>query len=354
MTLVSLPSPILWPGLTGLANGNPALANAATLDASGEYQAYVFVAKEDMVVSHIMFRAGTVAGSPTCTVGIETVDASGIPAGSAGFGSANGTTATISSNTTVLTALGASATIPRGSLFAVKITYASGTSVISQVMGTYASPYNTNIPYSVTNVSGSPVKAIVSYVPIIALGSSSTVFYNLPQAMPLTAYTGGGFNNTNSAKRGLKFTPPMRCRAIGVRWFNSTGAGDFNAGIYTGDASGTELSSSSTAFDGDAGSASANGSVTVYFDNAVTLTAGTAYRVAIEPTSATNCNVSTFTLPSSDYFTATPGGANSVYSALASSTWTDSTTQIPLMDVIIDQVDDGTGSGSGVVGVIGG
>lgn len=344
MTLVSLPAPILYPGLPTVTAG-PGFNNESTLDAAGEYIAYIFSAKEDMTVSHIGFSTSTVAGSPTCTVGIEALDASGFPSGSAGFGSTNGTTATLSSNSWVLTALGGSATISKGSFFAVKIAYASGTSVIVRFMNGISQPQTTVVPYKVTN-TGTPTKGQVGQA-CIALGSSSTTFYHVPMALPVTALTGATFNNTNSAKRGLRFIPPMNCRAIGVRWYaNNTTGGNYNIGVYTGDASGTELSSSSTAIDGDN---AAGGGVmsSAYFDSSVTLTAGTAYRVAIEPTSATNVGFVTITLPSSDYYGASPGGANSTYTALASGTWTDSTTQIPTMDVILDQVDDGTGSGSG-------
>lgn len=355
MTLVSLPSPIPFPGNVGIPSSTFSLNNLVTVSAAGHFASWVFCAREDMVVSHIGFRAGTSTGSPTCTVGIETVDASGIPSGSAGFGSTNGTTATISSNTWVLTALGASATIPKGTMFAVKVAYNAGTSQVIQGLGNFVANYNIpNIPYTVIN-AGSNTKAAPTSAMLVACGSSSTDFYQLFGAVPYASTGGGGFNNTNSAKRGLLFTPPMNCRAVGARWWAATAVGDYTAGMYTGDAAGTELSSSTTAFEGDQSGAGVTGIHTVYFDNPVTLTAGTPYRVAIEPTSATNNNVTTITVVSSNYMTATPGGQSQQYTSLASGTWTDSNTQYPLMDVLIDQVDDGTGSGgSGVVGVIGG
>jgi len=349
MALVTLSNPIFWPGLAAAVQANPSTGTDATLDAAGEYVGYAFIARENMVISHVMFRAGTVAGSPTATVSIEALDASGLPTGSAGFGSTNGTTATISSNTTVLTALGGSATISKGTAFCVKITYASGTSIITQSLASLVFPCYTTMPYRITNVTGSAVRTVISNAPIMALGSSSTAFYNVLGMLPGT-YATGAFNNTNSAKRGLRFVPPMPCRAVGIRWLNGANAGDYNAVLYND--AGTELSSSSTAFDGDNHLSSNNAAMIVYFDNAVTLAAGTAYRIAIEPTTATNANVSTLTLPSSDYYGATPAGTAATYASFATATWTDSTTQIPLMDVILDQLDDGVSSG-GAVGVIG-
>jgi len=343
MTLVTLPSPIAWPGISPNIGGGPTLATLATVDAAGEYVAYVFSAKENMVISHVAFRAGTATGSPTCTVSIETVDASGLPAGTDGFGSTGATTATITSNSWVLTALGASATISKGQIFCFRITYAAGTSQVIQQLGSVVFPQQTTLPYQVVN-TGTPTKNISNGMTLVAFGSSSTTFYQVNGALPVT-YTSGGFNNTNSAKRGLRFTPPMNCRAVGIRWYNSNTTGDYNVVIYND--AGTELSSSSTAGDGDHSGGSTFGTTNVFFDNAVTLTAGTAYRVAVEPTSATNVNVSIFTLPSANYRGASPAGTTAHYTTFATATWTDTATDtLPIMDVLIDQVDDGTGSGS--------
>jgi hypothetical protein len=243
----------------------------------------------------------------------------------------------------VLTALGASATISKGQMFAVKIAYASGTSqVIQRLDGILPAAANV-LPYSVVN-TGTPTKGAAGYTILLALGSNSTTFYQIPGAIAANSFTAGTFNNTNSAKRGLRFVPPMNCRAIGMRFYTGSTSGDYNISIMND--AGTELSSSSTAYDGDQ-TASGGSMTTAFFDNAVTLTAGTAYRIAIEPTSATNSGVTFYTLPSADYYTASPGGANATYATLASGTWTDSTTQVPIMDVLLDQIDDGTGSGSG-------
>jgi hypothetical protein len=313
------------------------------MTSAGHYLAYVICAREDMTISHVGFRTGAAAGSPTVEVRIETVDASGMPSGTLWATNTNVTSGTISASANPLQALTAAASITKGQVFCVKVAFASGTSLIIQNLSSLAALFTNSLPYSVAN-SGTPTKAIIG-AGILALGSNSTTFYNVPGFLPVTTYSGNAFNNTNAAKRGLRFTPPMNCRAIGIRWHNSNASGDFNAVLY--DDGGTELSSSSTAFDGDHNSGSANATITVYFDNTVTLTAGTAYRIAIEPSSATNVNVGTYTLPSSDYFSGTPARSNAQYTTFASGSWTDSTTQLPLMDVILDQIDNGSGSGGG-------
>lgn len=353
MTLVSLPSPIAWPGLIGLATNQPAFGGVTTVSSAGHYHAYIFCAKEDMTISHVSFRAGTATGSPTIEVRIETVDASGLPSGTLWATDTNGTTGTISTNTNVLQALTASASITKGQLFCVMLKYASGTSQVISQLSTFMLPIgHGGLTYQVAN-TGSPTKsALTTSLACIGLGSSSTTFYQVPGAIPVSGVGGGTFNNTNSAKRGLRFTIPMNCRAIGMRWYNANASGNYNAVLFSD--AGSELSSSSTAFDGDYNAASNNGPLTVYFDNTVTLTAGTTYRIAIEPSSATNVNVSTITLPSADYRGATPAGTTAHYTTFATATWTDTATdQVPMMDLLIDQIDDGAGTG-GVVGVIGG
>ena len=347
MTLVSLPSPISWPAFIGPLTSSVGLFSTATLDAAGEYVSAIFCAREDMTVSHVGFRAGTASGSPTAEVRIETLDASGLPSGTLWATNTNGTTGTISSNTNVLQALTASASITKGKVFCVKILYASGTSVIVQHSASLVGfPINSGLPYMVIN-TGTPTKSNISNnAPTIALGSSSTTFYQVPGTWPIASVSGNTFNNTNSAKRGLRFTPPMNCRAIGLRWYNSAQIGDFNAVLYND--AGTELSSSSTAFDGDHNSVNNGGVIVVYFDNAVTLTAGTTYRIAIEPTTSTNVNITTVALPSADYRSASPAGTTAHYTTFATSSWTDTATDtVPLMEVVIDQIDNGAGSGGG-------
>lgn len=353
MALVSLPSPIAWPGCVQNASTAPAFGTAATLDAAGEYMSYVFAAREDMVISHVGFRAGTVAGSPTATVTIETVDpATGLPNG-AGFSSSSGTTGTLSTGTNVLQALGAPATITKGQIFCAKVAYATGTSFIVQNLTQASLFLNVALPYAVTNV-GTPTKSAFSNsTSAFAFGSSSTTFYQVAGAFPASAITRYAFNNTSSAKRGMRFVIPMNCRVVGLRYYSDSGNGNYNVGIY--DDGGSELSSSATAYVGLNRAVSAAGATYVYFDNTVTLTAGTAYRVALEPTSATNAVIGTLTLPSANYRGASPGGTNVLYATYTSGTgWVDTATdQVPLMDLLIDQVDDGSGTG-GVTGVIGG
>lgn len=356
MTLVTLSRPIAWPGICGSYDNGMFITNTASLTSAGHYVAYVMAAQQDMVVSHVGIRFSNNAGSPTSTITIETVDATtGLPTGTLWSTNTTVTTGTITANTYVLSALTASATITKGQVFCVKVALASGTNQsISCLSGQSTFARFNNLPYVVNNTGTPTVGVWQNFIATLSLGSSATTLYQLEACMPVTSAADNNFNNTSSAKRGLLFTPPMKCRAIGARWISLTGAGNFN--LVLCDNSGAELSSSSTAYDGDYSAKSNNGAyIHGYFDNTVTLTAGTPYRLLLEPSSATNINLSTITLASANYRGGTAAGTAAQYTAFTGSYDDSQTTVIPVMDLLIDQIDDGTGSGGGgVVGVIGG
>jgi hypothetical protein len=354
-TLVSLPSQVAWPGLVGSFNSSPALGTATTLTTAGHYMAYVFVAREDMVVSHVGFRAGSVAGSPTADVRVETVDpTTGLPTGTLWATNTNLVSGTLSANTNLLSALTASATITKGQVFCIKIAYASGTSIGIANINQTSAPQNESLPYVVTNI-GTPTKGIFSNnIANIAIGSSSTTFYQVAAAIPAISVNSVVFNNsTAGTKRGIKFTIPMNCRIVGMRWYSSNGNGDYNIAIY--DSSGVEISSSSTAYVGLNNAVSLSGVTYGYFDNTVTATAGTTYYAAVEPSSATNVVLYNFVLPSTSYRGATVAGTAANYSTYTTGGgWVDATDTLPFMDIIIDQVDNGAGTGGGGGRIIGG
>lgn len=352
MALISLGTSLPWPGLIEAPTGGISLGSAITMTAAGHYIAYIISAKEAMVVSHVGFRNSTATGSPTVDVRIETVDATtGQPTGTLWSPTTNLVSGTLTTNTWNLLALTSSATISKGQVFAIVLRYNSGTSIIINSFGG-AFLGGKNFPYQITN-TGTPTKATMTMVPI-ALGSSSTVFYNVRGLWPVSAVATNTFNNTNSARRGLRFKLPFPARATAIRFGDSTSTGDFRVTIY--DDAGTELSSSHNDFDGDV-LANLNGVTYAQLANTVDLAADTWYRAVVEPQSATNITLFTLTLPSLNYIKAIAGTANAHYTTYASGAWTDTATdQLPILDVLLDAFadDTGTGSGGSTARVIGG
>lgn len=347
MTLQSLPNLIVWPGMANLTTAAmTAGAGGATIDAAGEYDGMVFCAQQDMTVSHIGWRLQSVAGSPTADVRIETLDTAGHPSTTLFGTNTNIVTGTLTAAWRV-DALTAAATITKGQVFAVKFLYNSGTSF---VMRATSGILRNNFPYIARSIGGAQSKNADQLV--MALGSSSNTWYAAQALFPIATVANNTFNNTNSAARGNRFQVPFSCRVVGLVIQHGASVGDYN--IILTDDSGTELSSSSTAFDGDLSRAVAGIPDYKFFDNAVTLSPGTWYRMAQEPTSATNVNEYVVDVATSDVLQAMPGGANFAYATRASGTWSNDTDSVCLMDLLIDQLDDGAGGAGGGAHIFGG
>lgn len=356
MTLQALRSPILWPYYQN--NGTAiSLSTEITLDASGEYRAYIAAAKEAMTISHVGFFVGVVAGSPTLDVRIETVNtADAFPSGTLWATDTNLVTGTLSSSTWNLVELTAPATIAAGQVFAVVIRYTSGTSAILQRLNGFDTPgAGLGLPYKVTN-TGTPTAAQFGTggTHLIALGSSATAFYSLPCMVPYSTHANTAFNNSAGGRRGVRFQSPFKCRVAGIMYGGyATNVGDLDIAMYND--AGTELSNSQTAYDSSQLGGNNGPTRMHYFDNPVAVDPGTWYRAALIPSSATNIQLSDLTVPSADYMTAMPGGANyhlTTYTTAGG--WIDTATaSVPTLSLLIDQLDDGAGAAGGGIRLAG-
>jgi hypothetical protein len=328
---------IHWPGFTLGNTINPSLGAHSNMTGSGNFVAQVIQAPESFTVSHIGLTIGTATGSPTADIRIETVDAStGQPTGTLWATNTNIVTGTLSTGWAVH-ALTASASFNRGDLFALKVAYNSGTTLgILRVDGVTPVNYTTNnVPTHATTVFP------------WGLGTSSTTFHRVRALWPVNASSSANVNNTTAGtRRGLRFQVPFSCRIIGLRTVMPAGStGDFSVGIW--DDAGSEVSNSITAFDRSQFLTGGNGVLECLFNNPVTLSANTWYRAAIEPTSATNVAVYHVTVADQAIRSGLPGGMLChLTTHTTAGGWVDSgTTTIPYIDIVIDQLDDGAGSG---------
>jgi hypothetical protein len=341
MTLITLPNAIWYPN-PAFGSALLAQASAATLDAAGEYVAYVFRAEEAMTISHFGFRPSTITASGTVDMRIETVGADGNPSGALWAANTNIAGDTLTTNTWYLGALTASASIAAGDMVAAVIAYNSGTSVqVGHWTGAVAAGFHGAQAYRVISTGGSAAKNLG--LGNAAIGSSATAFYHIPIILPGTTETDTNFASGSSPNRyGIRFKVPFACRLSGFS-FNTQLNGDFNAVLYSD--AGASLQSQSV--DGDTYNDGEMGAIT--FDTPQTLTADTWYRATIEATEAgVNQEVQTITLPSADYIDATPWGSNAHLTTHNGAAWDDTNTDIiPLMSLLIDQIDDGEGDGGG-------
>lgn len=353
MALQTLPRPISYPGVNGVNNSTGNFTAGSTLDAAGEYYAYVGIATEDMSVTHVGVRTHTATGSPTVEIRIEAIHATtGLLNGLIGT-TTNVTTGTLTASDFSVHALTSTATIAKGTPYAVVFKYATGT---TWALSRYPAALTAQsvFPYVIAN-TGTPTKTDMGiYSFCIALGSSSTSFYKIPRTIPITntAVSSSASTSTYDAT-GVRFKVPFKCRCVGFIHPNSGVAGRFDYGIYTGTnaASETEVSSSLTTwFDTDilVGTGTFNTS-TLYFDNAVTLSADTWYRLALWPTTSTSCGFIGFEYDDANLQAVGPGGNNWHFTRKAlGGSWDDSNTLVsPFLSLVIDQLDDGVSAGGG-------
>lgn len=347
MALVQLNRPFAWPGLVFNAPATPAVASAALLNGAGEYDAIILTAKEDMAITHVGFRINAASGGVP-NYRIETVDSSGLPSGTLWATNTEVTAPSAPGTGLSVYALTATANISRGQVFCVKGSYSSGTSLNFTTIAGILSVVQQ--PYRVSN-TGTPTKSTFNCWGAV-LGSSSTQFYCIDQFLPVTSIANGTITNTNGRADGARFQVPFKCRVIGMRRFNGSAIGDYN--VLLQDDSNNELGSTSTAQDGDYTGGTTAGERVHFFDNAITLSTGTWYRLCVEPTSGTTVGFGDFSIPNTNYLSACPGGANFYYTTRSSGIWTDTQTRVPLIDLLIDQIDDGAGGSSGGGPLIGG
>lgn len=340
MSLVDLDQPLRFPGYAGYGS-NIITAGADTLDAAGEYSAYVIQAERDMVISHLGYQL-TAIGSPTADVRIETIDASGLPSGTLWATNTNIVTGTLTSNTWRVDALTAPATITKGQWFALKFVYNTGTSIGTRVVTNYLLPFA--LPYKVTNTTGSAVKSRSGGV-IIAFGSNATTFYKNSSGLAALSDTNGTFNSSTAAgtARGLRFRMPFSGTLNGATWFGFSTNGDYNLNLLTD----VGVLIKSMAFDGDYSVISnTNGNVVSLFDVGISLAANTWYRLVIEPTTATNVTMQRMNMPAtaSNYYPCWPYGDSAFWTTFTTAGgWVDTTDQKPVMDAILSQIEVGPG-----------
>ena len=339
MTMITLDRPLIYPG--GFTATDILLfGNSGTLDAAGEYVANIYQATEAMTISHAGFRPGTIVGSGAADLRIETVGADGNPSGTLWAANTNIATGALTTDTWALFALTASATIAKGDFFAFVIQYNAGTSLQVGQLGTSSNTTQMSSAYYRVTNTGTPTKSVPNHFLNAVLGSGATTFYNLPGMMPITAETDPDFNSGSATFRyGIRFKVPFKTRFRGVSFVAGNATGDFTVALY--DDAGTLQGS--LAVDGD----TPRDGAPFLIDEDIELAKDTWYRATIEATSVTNVELQYITLPSADYISGTPWGANCHLTSWDGAAWDDTnTTFLPLMQIAIDQIDDGTGTGS--------
>lgn len=362
---------IIWP--TPQIQGGPVSvglgASAITFDSATDRLAWVGRSPVTDTLSVIYLRTGTVTTGCTIDVRIETVT-NGRPSGTlwATNTNINVVVADTDDNVFKTATLTAGASLNKGDEFAIVVTVASGTPNMN--FSGFPGGVNTSItlthyPLMLQDTGGGTwaVPGTLGFNWIVQFTTAGVT--PMMSLGPVSAGTITAYNSaTNPDERALKFAPAFTCRAAGIRAaiFNVAAGGDFTLSLW--DTSGTTDAGvlAQKSIDGDfALSTTQDGYVDLLFATPVTLTAGTTYYIGVRADTANNIGLGELGNSSVTNAMRALHGTDSTmmlstreWTAGTAGAWTDTSTTIPLIYLIIDQLDDGTGSGGIAARLIGG
>ena len=332
--------------------------SSITLDSTADQIAWVGKARFTDSLTKIYFRTGTVTTGATLDVRIETV-ANGRPTGvlwatgtNIGVAVADG-----DDNVWKTATLTAAASLVAGDEFAIVINSSSGTPNLALAATTtvFTGGGLGQYPILLFNSAGSFALLALRNLEWIAEFSSAGVKY-IPGLAPvggavtLTSYD----NATATNERGLRFQVPFKARCIGARAVigNIVAGGDFTISLWdaTGDTDAEALGQ--FLIDGDATpSTTTDGYVEAYWEAPVTLSINTTYYIGVRADTANN--IVLFECPTAETgqpataIKAFPAESTELYLATriwsggTGSAWTTTTTTMPIIELIFDQLDDG-------------
>lgn len=351
MALQTLRRPISYPGIGQANNSSIGLSGTASITAGGSYS-FVFQAKEAMSISHVAARFNAVVGSPSVDIRIEVIDlATGLANGLWGTtnGGAGAATNVVVSPTTTMAvhALTNTAIILAGDIVVVRLAHNGGTSFtvgtfLGSAVGACAFPYVING----TTKGGSD-----NFSLCLALGSSSTSFYDVEGLIPAVLASGGVTTSVSNATQdaiGIRAKLPFKARLHGhISVFGGAGYGPYEFGVY--DDSNTEQNNSRTASRPAAlmGAQSNGRHMYHWLDNKVIIQPDTWFRYLLWPTSSTAFIIGAYGALNADLKAVQPGGTNWHYVKKAvGGAWTDNlTTDAFLINLLVEQLDDGVSAG---------
>lgn len=315
------------------------------INGSGHRYAWVFPVPRSGTITKAGIRISTCASAVTSRLGLYTVDTNGDPT-STSYGSSAYGTFTPAADTYSEVTLGTAATATCGNIAALVVEFDStaGDMFVSAGNQTwlegilpYPSKYNGSSWTKQT--SGTMLLGHLYY------SDSGGLWPDVGLAPFADTQTVGTFNNASTPdERGIRITLPFKCRIAGI-WhgFSYGTSADFDAVLYSDT---TELKAVSV----DAAHCSTTGTSYTrkhWFGSGHTVSAGDTVIAAIRPTTTNNVSYRQYTTfgAGSEQSLGLPQG-----SCLATRTdagsWSYTTTIVPTMGLIIDQLDDGASAGS--------
>lgn len=314
------------------------LTSTMVVDASGEKAAYIFRAPADGTITEVLFRTASITAADVM-VRVETMDEStGFPTGTlwdtdTEVAMSFSTGLTQFWRTAVLTA---GATVQRGDLLAVVVSWVAGsTAVMGLNLTQRAFPYTALFTASWAKQNAP--------VPMVVLNYGGD--YYLPVGCSSGVTSASISTSTTPDEVGNLYTPLFTQRVIGL-----TALADFDGAcqLTVYDSANTVLATTSIA---PATRQGVNGgAVELALDTVIELEAGESYRLVFTPTSTTSVNVQAWVVDAAAGLATAPGGAEFVYtSRVDAGTWSETTTQQAMIYPIIDGIEMGGGGGGRLV-----
>jgi hypothetical protein len=355
--------PIRWPNLATADIGSGSVAALTTFTLNGTTGAIqlnnVFRAEEACTITAVGFVQSTLTGTPgTLRVGIQTINTGGTMTGTwLASGNGYGDYSAWSSSDNgkyVMVTLGSSVTLARGDI--------AGLVLKPQAVGTWDASNNITVGYYVeqTNLIASPyvvtgtnTRPSVARLSNLFMRSSSRSYL-----FPYESFFEWEIDSDSTPSEvGAKFIIPagvcdtFKINGIGLN-FDANGASTFDLTLYEG-TSRTVLQSISVDSDQFQTGGSANGLHIIYFDEATlsTLTAGTTYRVMVTATSTVSAGkLRSTVVPTANDATAYIGTeATFHYTEWNGSSYTDVTTRMPHITLLISDITEPSGGGGGLL-----
>lgn len=343
-------------------------ATTATLDANGEYVAFILQAPKTGTIERVHFHATTVtADGDGLRVRIETVVVTdGLPSGTLVGGSSEVTIVTTTPNSWNRSGAGLAAAVTKGDIIAVQLmSPAAGTTfngIIRSSFSGYVGPTlsigpNGLFPY-IVNAVPTAAKAVPGGM-VVALEYDDGTTPYIEAAIPASSIVSTGFNSTSTPdERGNLFQVPVPCRVVGVYHQSLPGGTtqSYDLVIYNG----ADVAIATVSRDADIIRQIAGGqSEVALFPTPVALSALTNYRLVMKPTVTTSLSQTQQVIDTATGGTrlreAVVGGTTWQLTTRADAgAWTETPDTIACLGLIIDQFDDGAGGGAAAVPRIGG
>lgn len=365
MTLAAVGT-LIWPPL--LSNGGAGLsttysANNVTYDSATDRLAWVGTAPFADSITTLYFRTSNVTTGCTIEARIETVT-NGRPSGTLWATTTNGTVVVANTDDNVwkTVTLTSAATMALGDLFAIVFVVSSGTPNMQfkNIPTVFSALQGANGQLALQDTGAGSWVAGNGYEAFIETTNGGPT--HLPGLLPLDGDCDVSTFNSGSSpdEKAMKFVPPFKCRVVGmiVTMMNQTAGSDLTFSIWPASSTVDGDALAQLALDGDtSGSTTQDGNMIVFLDTAVTLTAGTTYYAGVRADTANNIIVVNMPVPSgiTNAIKAMPPGSTShhlstrAWSAGSAGAWTDTTTNLPCIHLIIDQLDDGASTGGGLL-----